>query len=407
MEGDLNSLRIDRSLKHPAGASADGGTRRYPLWIGAGVALVIAAAAVFFWPDKTGSAAAPDPQVPAASGAKLEVAAASVSKDGIVLEATGYIVAAHKIQLAPKVVGRVKWIGVEMGDKVEQGQILVRLEDDEYRARALQATGQLNAAKARLAELENGARPQEIARSMAELEQAQAELENAQVTLKRNEDLVSSKSVAQRDLDDARAAFRSWTARVAAQQQAYELVREGPRPEQIAAARAQVEQAQGSLTLAEVDLNNTEIRAPVSGTILDRNVEVGEYVTTGFVGDNGAKGYVVSMADLNELRVELDISQDDFAKVSANQPCWVSTDAYPDRRYEGSVDLISPEANRQKATVLVKVKITQPDALLRPDMNATVAFRAGQPADGKTPATSSPSSAAPTAKTLRPPEHHT
>ena len=78
-------------------------------------------------------------------------------------------------------------------------------------------------------------------------------------------------------------------------------------------------------------------------------MEVGEYVTTGFVGEGGAKGYVVSLADLNDLRVELDISQDDFAKVSREQKCQVTTDAYPDRKYEGEVDLIAPEANRQKA----------------------------------------------------------
>jgi HlyD family secretion protein len=108
--------------------------------------------------------------------------------------------------------------------------------------------------------------------------------------------------------------------------------------------------------------------------VLERNVEMGEFVTNGFVGDRGAKGYVLSIADLNDLRVDLDVSQNDFAKVSAHQPCWIVTDAYPDRRYEGDVDLISPEANRQKATVQVRVKIFNPDDLLKPDMNATVSF---------------------------------
>ena len=110
--------------------------------------------------------------------------------------------------------------------------------------------------------------------------------------------------------------------------------------------------------------------------MLERNVEVGEFVTNGFVGDRGAKGYVVSIADLNDLRVELDISQNDFAKVSPHQPCWIVTDAYPDKKYKGVVDLISPEANRQKATVQVRVKVLDPDELLKPDMNATVSFLA-------------------------------
>jgi HlyD family secretion protein len=97
-------------------------------------------------------------------------------------------------------------------------------------------------------------------------------------------------------------------------------------------------------------------------------------VTTGFVGDKGAKGYVVSMADLNDLKVELDINQNDFAKLGARQRGVVTTDAFPDRHYEGYIDEISPEANRQKATVQVKVKIAKPDEYLRPEMNASVAF---------------------------------
>ena len=88
----------------------------------------------------------------------------------------------------------------------------------------------------------------------------------------------------------------------------------------------------------------------MNGTILDRNVEKGEFVTTGFVGDKGAKGYVVSLADLNDLKVELDINQNDFAKLGPRQRGLVTTDAFPDRRYEGFIDeVFASEANRQKA----------------------------------------------------------
>lgn len=118
------------------------------------------------------------------------------------------------------------------------------------------------------------------------------------------------------------------------------------------------------------------IKAPVTGTILDRNVEKGEFVTTGPVGDKGAKGYVVALADLNDLKVELDINQNDFARLGSRQKATVTTDAFPDRHYDGAIDEVSPEANRQKATVQVKVKILQPDSFLRPEMNASVAFLA-------------------------------
>jgi len=92
------------------------------------------------------------------------------------------------------------------------------------------------------------------------------------------------------------------------------------------------------------------------------------------VGDRGAKGYVVSIADLNDLEVELDISQNDFAKLRAGQHGVVTTDAFPDRKYDGFIKEISPEANRQKATVQIKVKVSKPDSYLRPEMNASVAF---------------------------------
>ena len=138
--------------------------------------------------------------------------------------------------------------------------------------------------------------------------------------------------------------------------------------------RGQIEQVKGIVQFHETQLNNTIIHAPVTGTILERAVERGEFVTTSFVGDRGAKGYVVSLADLNDLQVELDINQNDFAKLGPKQKGVVTVDAYPDRKWDGVIDEISPEANRQKATVQVKVKILNPDEFLRPEMNASVAF---------------------------------
>jgi len=295
----------------------------------------------------------------------------------VVLNATGYIIAAHKIQVASKVLGRVAWIGVEKGDKVQQGQVIVRLEDDEYRAQLQQARGQLAALEARLAEALNGSRPEEIARAKADWEQAQAEVANAKVTLERTRKLVSEGVLSQQALDDAQARYDAAVARERSLERGYELIRLGPRKETIEQLRGQVEQARGAVAFAETQLANTVIRAPVSGTILERAVEKGEFVTTSFVGERGAKGYVVSLADLNDLRVELDINQNDFAKLSPRQRAVISVDAFPDRRYEGVIDEISPEANRQKATVQVKVRILNPDPYLRPEMNASVAFLAG------------------------------
>jgi HlyD family secretion protein len=297
--------------------------------------------------------------------------------DLVVLQATGYIIAAHKIEVASKVIGRVAWIGVEMGDRVEKGQVLVRLEDDEYRARVTEAQGQLEAAKARLAELQAGSRPQEIGQMQAQLDQINVELATAERNYRRLKGLPLGLTVSQNELDDAQSLVESRRAQVDAATQQLALVKEGPRKEQIAAQQATVKQLEGNLTMSTVDFDNTVIKAPIAATVLERNVEVGEFVTNGFVGDRGAKGYVVSIADLDDLLVELDINQNDFAKVSPNQPCWITTDAYPDRKYNGQVERISPLANRQKATVLVRVRVLKPDGMLKPDMNATVSFLSG------------------------------
>jgi HlyD family secretion protein len=122
----------------------------------------------------------------------------------------------------------------------------------------------------------------------------------------------------------------------------------------------------------------------VTGTILDRTAEKGELITAQFASAaaGGPQGSVVSLADLNDLQVELDIAQADFARLGPNQKATVTTDAYPDKQYDGFIEQISPEANRQKATVQVKVHVQNPakypDVQLRPEMNATVKFLANE-----------------------------
>jgi HlyD family secretion protein len=227
----------------------------------------------------------------------------------------------------------------------------------------------------------HGSRPEEIAQALANLNSARADLDNAKVSLERARGQASEGLTPKQTLDDAQARYDGAVHKVTSLQKAYELVKLGPRQEEIDSLRGQVEQAKGSLAFAETNLANTVILAPVTGTILERAVEKGEFVTTSFVGDRGAKGYVVSLADLNDLEVELDISQNDFAKLHSGQHGTVTTDAFPDRKYDGFIKEISPEANRQKATVQIKVKIAKPDDYLRPEMNASVAFLADRKRD--------------------------
>src|SRR5437899_7671018 len=132
-------------------------------------------------------------------------------------------------------------------------------------------------------------------------------------------------------------------------------------------------QAERQAAYEKSQLDATVIRAPINGTILDRSVEKGELLTGQFAS---AARPVFSLANLKDLQVELDIAQDDFARLGPKQRGEVTVDAFPDRKYQGEIAEISPEANRQKATVQVKVQILNPDAYLRPEMNSTVKFLA-------------------------------
>jgi len=374
MEKNLDALRIDRSKK----ASSD--RRRGVSWLVSGALLVIGLLLGFFLGGyfKTDQAASDSE---GAAGSKPAQQAseptAQTGSDGggaTTLIASGYIVAHHKIEVGSKVMGKVAWIGVEKGDPVKRGQLLVRLDDREYRAQVEQAEAAVRAAEAALKELEAGNRPEEIQRTEAELLRLRADLENARLELRRVESLLKSGAVSQQQVDNARSRADMAEAAVRVAERSHDLMKLGPRQEQIALARAEVERNRAAQRYAETLLDATRITAPSDGTVLERLVEMGEMVTTSFAGEMGAKSAVVSLADLNDLQVELDISQSDFNRIARDQACVMTPEAYPDRKYKCEIAEISPEANRQKATIQVKVQVLEPDEYLRPEMTARVTF---------------------------------
>jgi HlyD family secretion protein len=371
---DLQGLRIDRSERGASNGEPPAWARRY-IVIGIVVVAVLSLSVLAY---RLLARDVPEVEVVRASAENSEVG-------GTVLSATGYIVAHHTINVNSKVTGRLAWIGVEKGDKVKEGQVLVRLEDEEFRASYEQAKGALDNARAYLEELEHGSRPEEIQQTQHNLDEARATLVNDKLTLDRTKELSSAGVVSRQALDDATAKFDSDQQRVNSLDKAFQLMKIGPRPEEIARARGSVAQAQGLADYAKSQLDATVIRAPVTGTILDRTAEKGELITAQFASAaaGGPQGSVVSLADLNDLQVELDIAQADFARLSPKQKGIVTTDTYPDKTYDGEIAQISPEANRQKATVQVKVQVLNPakypDVFLRPEMNATVKFLAAAP----------------------------
>jgi len=360
---DLEGLRIDRS----AAAADSGGSPWARSIIVGGIAVIVLlgiAALAYRYLGNT-----PEVDVVRATAEGGDVSGS------VILTATGYIIPHHKIEANSKVTGRVAWIGVEKGDKVKEGQVLVRLEDQEFRAQYDQARGAAESAKAQLEELQHGSRPEEIQQAEHNLSEARATAANDKVTLDRTKKLVAQAVLSQQALDDATAKYESSQQRVHSLEQNYRLSKLGPRAEEIDRAKGALTQAEGQAAYARSQLDATVIRAPITGTILDRSVEKGELLTGQFAS---AARPVFSLANLEDIQADLDIAQDDFAKLGPHQKAVVTVDAFPDLKWDGVIAEVSPEANRQKATIEVKVQILNPDSHLRPEMNTTVRFIADE-----------------------------
>jgi HlyD family secretion protein len=358
---DLKNLRIDRSMD-PTDGEGSPWARRY-IVVGIAVIVLLGLAVLGY---RLFASDAPEVEVTRASVESSEIG-------GTILSATGYIVPHHTINVNSKVTGRVKWIGVEKGDRVREGQVLVRLEDAEFRAQYQQAVGTQESARAYLEELQHGSRPEEIAQAHHNLDEARATLANDKVTLDRTRELFAQGVVAKQSLDDASAKYDADQQRVNSLDKVMQLSKLGPRAEEIARAKGALTQAEGQAAYAKSLLDATVIRAPVDGTILDRTAEKGELIISQL-----AAGSVVTLADLNDIQADLDIAQDDFSKLGPHTRAMVTVDAFPDLKWNGVIAEISPQANRQKATVEVKVQILNPDSHLRPEMNTTVHFLADE-----------------------------
>ena len=366
----LRSLKIDRT---PAPTPV--GTNRSPKLVLLAIAVFIALLAlgyVFLF----------------SSAKSISVASVKVESDGAsagdsILTASGYVVAHHKIAVGAKVMGRVAWIGVEKGNIVQEGQVLVRLEDSEFRAQVNQAVANLAAAQARLDQLRTGSRPQEKLKDRAAVLQAEATLRTAEADFERTQTLYRAGVSSKAELDQALSQRDTARALLESARQASAMTDIGPRTEEIRAAAAQVQQMQAALDYAKTQLAATEIKAPITGTVLERIVERGEMVSPSAFGGSGARTSVVDLADLTDLQIELDISQVDFARLKMLQRAEIIPEAYPNLRFSGFIEEIAPEANRAKSTVQVKVKVENPNEQLRPEMNARVNFLSDKPASGE------------------------
>lgn len=293
----------------------------------------------------------------------------------IVLESKGYIIPEQQILVSPQVSGRVIELNFDAGHRVQQGDVLAVLDSTEYRADLDRSTAAVAAAQARYRELHVGSRPDEIVQVHAELDEAMANFEQAERDYLRVKDLRRQNIATIQEYEQAESTYRAQAKRVARLQAALRLMEEGPREERVLAAKAELQQAEAEVRRAQWRLENTIIRAPISGTILKKNAELGNLVNP--VAFNGSFS-LCDMADLSKLEVELTIQERDISKVFAGQACRLRAEAFPKRIYEGVVSRLMPIADRAKGAVPVRVRIDVPAGeegeYLKPEMGAIVQF---------------------------------
>ena len=316
---------------------------RRPIWLIFGSVLLLTVAAVYFaWPrlsDKTRVfTGKKSPEAATAAGAAVSPSAESGEKaaaitsppsavrgatNEAILTVSGYIINRERIELSPRFMGVVKWIGVKKGDAVTNGQVVVLLDDAEQRARLLEAEGRLAAAKTAVTK--------------------------GEIDYHRVHKLIEQNIETQQLEDDMRLKLES--------------------------ARASLKEVEGTVALAKTYLDWTIIKSPINGVVLEKIVDANELVTPqSFGGTRGPSTTLVAVADPKDLQVEIDLNEADLAKVYLNQRCRVTPEAYQDKSYEGVVAERAPEANRQKGTLQVKVQILNPDQYLTPELTAKDEF---------------------------------
>jgi len=327
---DLSKLRINRDDPPPAVKRALGRV----LWLVAAAVVIIAAVVMI---GRRGGGV-PVQVVTVTAAAEGGEGAARGGGD-VAVVANGYVVARTKAAVSAKIPGRLAALNVSEGSQVQKGEIIARLDNADYAAAVGQAEAQLASAKATLIE------------TQSDRDQMQREFVRVRDIRAQNPNLVSPQ-----DVENADSKARQADARVSAQQ-------------------ARVDAAAAGQRVAEANLENTYIRAPFSGTVLRKEAEVGEVVAPS-VGGGLTRGAVVTMADLATLEVEVDVNEAYIARIQRDQQARITLDAYPDTAFRGAVRQIIPTADRQRATVQVKVSILDRDPRILTEMGAKVEFLA-------------------------------
>ena len=315
------------------------------------------------------------PDAPSAVAPPKSTADAPTASSGeIALDSKGYIMPVQRILVSPKISGMIVKLDILEGRRVRKGEVLAEIEDTNYKLDLAHAESAMRSAQEHLAEIKD-MWPKEIGQAKAELERAKAELAQLKSDYERDKELFhKQKAISQLDFELAESKCISAEQHVRSLDFALKML-ESSRVKKIAAAEADVQQATADRDNAQWRLDNTKIRAPISGTILKKNAELGNLVNP--IAMNGSFS-LCDLADLSDIEVELTIQERDISKVSVGQKCKIRTEAYPERVYDGVVSRLMPVADRSKAAIPVRVKVSVPQAeegvYLKPDMIAIVSF---------------------------------
>ncbi len=250
--------------------------------------------------------------------------------------ATGYLESRRQAKIGARAPGRIQEVSVEEGSRVKKDEILAVLEHADLDA-SLAAT------------------QASVARARAAIEEQNVLISQNKREFERAKSLLASRSISDTEHDQARFQYDSAVARMQSM-------------------KADVQLAEARLREAEQLRENMFIRAPFDGTVISKDAEVGESILPGGMGEASGRGSAVTIADLDNLEVDCDVKEDFISRVLSGQAAEVAVDAVPDRRYHGTVRKVIPMGDRARATIKVKVTITDVDSRLFPDMSATVYF---------------------------------
>jgi RND family efflux transporter MFP subunit len=328
---DLAALRIQQEDR--------GGGRGRGVVVGLVVLVVLAAAGAGAWYWATAL------QAVSVKVAPVTARGGNAAAPGAVLNASGYVVARRRATVSSKVTGKVLDVLLEEGQPVREGQILAHLDDTQPRATLALAEAQLASARKAAAE-------------------DQARLQQAELTLQRRAALVKENVVGKAELDEAQSEVDSLKARIAYTQQ------------QIGVAEQQV-------NLQKTMLADMVVRAPFSGVAISKDAQPGEMISPVSAGGGFTRTGIGTIVDMSSLEVEVDVNETYINRVSNKMKVESVLDAYPDWRIPSHVITTIPSADRQKATVKVRIGFDQLDPRILPDMGVKVSFLRDAPAPGQ------------------------